>query len=95
MTPRRLLYAVVCASDRTPPTANVDAYLYGGAKGPLTGKADRSRVRTCAPAAADSFAVTLARDLRQHGRADLARPVVSKLWKTGVRDPYLTTLYAA
>jgi DNA polymerase III epsilon subunit-like protein len=94
-TPRRLLYGVIYAADRTLPIANAEAYLYGGAKGPLTGRADWSRARTSAPAAADSFAVTLARDLRQHGRPDLARPVVTKLWKVGVRDPYLTTLYAA
>lgn len=39
--------------------------------------------------------VTLARDLRQHGRTDLARPAVEKLWKAGVRTPYLTTVYAS
>lgn len=48
-----------------------------------------------APDAADGFVVTLARDLRQHGRTDLARPAVVKLWKTSVRTLYLTTTYAA
>ena len=41
------------------------------------------------------FIGTLARDLRQHGGTDLARPAIVKLWKSGVRTPYLTTTYAA
>jgi DNA polymerase III epsilon subunit-like protein len=94
-SPRRLLRAAVYTTANTLPTVNATAYLAGDAKTPLTGKSGWARVHALAPDAADGFVVTLARDLRQHGRTDLARPAVVKLWKTSVRTPYLTTTYAA
>jgi len=94
-TPWQLLRAALYTSSRTLPTANATAYLTGDAKRPLTAKSGWARAHALAPDAADGFVVTLARDLRQHGRTDLARPSVEKLWKAGVRTPYLTTVYAS
>jgi hypothetical protein len=94
-SPRRLLRAAVYTTTNTLPTVNATAYLTGDAKSMLTGKSGWARVHAVAPDAADGFVVTLARDLRQHGRTDLARPAIVKLWKSGVRTPYLTTTYAA
>lgn len=94
-SPRRLLHAAVYTSASTLPTANATAYLTGDAKSPLTSKSGWARAHALAPDAADGFIVTLARDLRQHGRTDLARPDIEKLWKTSTRTPYLTTTYAA
>ena len=94
-SPRRLLRAAVYTSANTLPTVNATAYLTGDAKSPLTSKSGWARVHVLAPDAADGFVVTLARDLRQHGRTDLARPAIVKVWKSGVHTPYLTTVYAA
>lgn len=94
-SPRRLLRAAVYTTANTLPTGNATAYLTGDAKSPLTGKSGWARIHAVAPDAADGFVVTLARDLRQHGRTDLARPAIVKLWKSGVRTPYLTTTHAA
>lgn len=94
-SPRRLLRAAVYTSGNTLPLGNATAYLTGDAKSPLTGKSGWARIHGLAPEAADGFVVTLARDLRQHGRTNLARPAIVKLWKSGVRTPYLTATYAS
>ena len=94
-SPRRLLRGAVYTAHVTLPIENAGAYLTGDAKGPLTGKSGWARAHHAAPDAADGFVVTLARDLRQHGRTDLARPAVEKLWRTRTRTPRLTIVYAA
>jgi hypothetical protein len=84
---RRLLRAAVYATSGTPPSVKAIAYLTGDTKIPLTSKSGWARIHTFAPDAANGFVVTLARDLRQHGCIDLARPAIEKLWESDVRTP--------
>lgn len=92
---RRLLWPALYASKGHVITASAVAYLTGPAKSPLTGKSWWARVHAVAPDTANSVAVTAAAALRQAGHTDLARPAVEKLWKSGIRDPHLTVIYAA
>jgi DNA polymerase III epsilon subunit-like protein len=92
---RRLLWPALYAGKGHLVIDSAHAYLTGPAKTPLTRKSLWSKVHAVAPDTANSVAVTVAAALRQSGRSDLARPALEKLWKSGVRSPYLTTTYAA
>lgn len=93
--PRRLLWPALYNTTGSVVTISAIAYLTGPAKKPLTAKSWWHKAHAYAPDAANAALTRVASGLRQTGRSDIARPAVEALWKRGVRDPQLTSVYAA
>jgi DNA polymerase III epsilon subunit-like protein/ribosome-binding factor A len=92
--PQRLLWPALYNTNGSVVTNSAKDYLTGTAKTPLTTKSWWHKAHAHAPDAANAALTRITMALRQSGRSELARPAVESLWKKGVRDPRLATVYA-